>query len=236
MPLCQGCGASYDDNYKFCPHCGRAKPEPQAINLNVQVAPVRYEEAVLKIEVVGTVELTEPPFDYRPGGLRKALGGDGRNWTQIAILRLLLESMHPDTGTHLAFASGTFRGFIAPDIELPVALMAEFIQERFSPSREAHGWLLGLFDERRKRWDELNGYLVSEGWLGITQRATDREAPFADRVSNEFMGRDGKLMTNFQNALMATSYHSYLRTVGSRESTQNLIDFSNSYRYRRVAG
>jgi hypothetical protein len=30
MPLCQGCGASYDDTYKFCPHCGRAKPEPQS--------------------------------------------------------------------------------------------------------------------------------------------------------------------------------------------------------------
>ena len=36
MSLCQGCGASYDDNYKFCPHCGRAKPEPEAINFNVQ--------------------------------------------------------------------------------------------------------------------------------------------------------------------------------------------------------
>ena len=38
MPLCQGCGASYDDTFKFCPHCGRAKPE--AINVNVRVAPV----------------------------------------------------------------------------------------------------------------------------------------------------------------------------------------------------
>jgi hypothetical protein len=72
MPLCQGCGASYDDNFKFCPHCGRAKPEPRSINLNVQVAPVRYEEVVLKIEVVGMTELTEPPLgttkeleDYR---------------------------------------------------------------------------------------------------------------------------------------------------------------------------
>ena len=34
MPLCQGCGASYDDNFKFCPHCGRAKPEPEMVNLN----------------------------------------------------------------------------------------------------------------------------------------------------------------------------------------------------------
>lgn len=52
MPFCQGCGASYDDTFKFCPHCGRAKPETEGINFNVQVAPDRYEEAVLKIEVV----------------------------------------------------------------------------------------------------------------------------------------------------------------------------------------
>ena len=31
MPVCEGCGASYEDGYKFCPHCGRAKPEPQKI-------------------------------------------------------------------------------------------------------------------------------------------------------------------------------------------------------------
>lgn len=35
MPLCQGCGASYDDTFQFCPHCGRAKPEPQSINLQL---------------------------------------------------------------------------------------------------------------------------------------------------------------------------------------------------------
>lgn len=56
MPKCVGCGASYDDTFKFCPHCGRVKREPEAITLNVQVAPVRYEEAVLKVEVVGTTE------------------------------------------------------------------------------------------------------------------------------------------------------------------------------------
>ena len=31
MPLCEGCGASYEDNYKFCPHCGRAKLESPKI-------------------------------------------------------------------------------------------------------------------------------------------------------------------------------------------------------------
>jgi uncharacterized protein YjbI with pentapeptide repeats len=31
MPLCDGCGASYENSFKFCPHCGRAKTEPQKI-------------------------------------------------------------------------------------------------------------------------------------------------------------------------------------------------------------
>jgi hypothetical protein len=149
MPLCQGCGASYDDNYKFCPHCGLAKPEPEAITLNVQVAPVRYEEAVLKIEVVGMTELTEPPFDYRPSGMRRALGESGRNWTRIAILRLLLESMHPEKGKRLAFSSGTFRGFIEADFELPNIMVSRFTLEQFSASHLAHKWLLDLLDERK---------------------------------------------------------------------------------------
>jgi hypothetical protein len=26
MPLCEGCGSSYEDQFQFCPFCGRAKP------------------------------------------------------------------------------------------------------------------------------------------------------------------------------------------------------------------
>jgi len=36
MPLCEGCGASYEDNFQFCPHCGRAKPKPVEIKMNIQ--------------------------------------------------------------------------------------------------------------------------------------------------------------------------------------------------------
>jgi hypothetical protein len=37
MPVCQGCGGSYDDGFKFCPYCGRAKPEPEVIKVLVSV-------------------------------------------------------------------------------------------------------------------------------------------------------------------------------------------------------
>jgi len=37
MPICQGCGSSFDDQFKFCPQCGRAKPEPLKIQVQVNV-------------------------------------------------------------------------------------------------------------------------------------------------------------------------------------------------------
>lgn len=231
MPICQGCGASYDDNYKFCPNCGRAKPEPQAINLNVRVAPVRYEEAVLKMEVVGTAELTEPPFDYRPSGLTKLMGDGGKNWTQIAILRLLLESMHPDKKKYLAFSTGTFRGFLKPDLKLPTTLYTFLRTGKFSESRQKHKWLLDLVDERRRRWEEFNGYLVSEGWVGLTQRATDREAPFTDDP-NALIDHEGKLHAFFQSMLLATNI-SYLLSASFRGEAGDMYDFGREYRYRR---
>jgi hypothetical protein len=35
MPVCEGCGGSYENQFKFCPHCGRAKPESNTLNINV---------------------------------------------------------------------------------------------------------------------------------------------------------------------------------------------------------
>jgi hypothetical protein len=171
MPLCQGCGASYDDNFKFCPHCGRAKPEPEAINLNVHVAPVRYEEAVLKIEVVGTTELTEPPFDYRPSGLTKMFGEGGRNWTQITTFRLLLDSFHPQRGQFVAYQSTMFRGYVVQlgnDLKFP---------ERFHSNELFRSWAEAVFSERRRALDSTNEQLIQEGWIGLTEHAMKRKAP-----------------------------------------------------------
>jgi len=37
MPLCEGCGSSFEDTFNFCPSCGRAKPEPNKINIEVDI-------------------------------------------------------------------------------------------------------------------------------------------------------------------------------------------------------
>lgn len=38
MPVCKGCGGSFDDGFKFCPYCGRAKPESEAIMIEINVS------------------------------------------------------------------------------------------------------------------------------------------------------------------------------------------------------
>jgi hypothetical protein len=38
MPVCKGCGGSYDDGFKFCPYCGRTKPESESLKIQVSVS------------------------------------------------------------------------------------------------------------------------------------------------------------------------------------------------------
>lgn len=217
MPLCRGCGASYDDTYKFCPHCGRAKPEPQAVNLNVQVAPVRYEEAVLKIEVLGTTELTEPPFDWRPGGMTKLMGEAGKNWTHITKFRLLLDSFHPQTGRYVAFQSPEFRGYVVQlgnDVKFP---------DRFRHNHLFRSWADDLFQERKRTWESTNDYLMREGWSGLTEKAIKREVPSFLEDGSHFREPDLWLMANLLEVWMPPN-----PPVGT---TKELED----YRYHRVA-
>jgi len=38
MPVCKGCGGSYDDKFKFCPYCGRSTPEPESLKVEIKVS------------------------------------------------------------------------------------------------------------------------------------------------------------------------------------------------------
>ncbi len=217
MPLCQGCGASFDDNYKFCPHCGRARPEPESINLNVRFAPARYEEAVLKIEVVGTTELTEPPFDWRPSGMTKLMGEAGRNWTHITKFRLLLDSFHPQTGQYVAYQSTEFRGYVVQlgnDVKFP---------NRFWRNQLFKSWADDLFQERKRTWESTNNYLMQEGWMGLTDKAIRREVPYFLKDASGF--REPDLFT------VAHLLEVWLPANPPVGKTKELED----YRYRRIA-
>ncbi|MFZ2362246.1 MAG: hypothetical protein WA040_23095 [Anaerolineae bacterium] len=223
MPLCQGCGASFDDAYKFCPQCGRAKPEPQAINLNVQVAPVRYEEAVLKIEVLGTSELTEPPFDWRPSGMTKLMGEAGKNWTHITRFRLLLDCIHPWRGQYVGHESMEFRGFAVQHfshVELP---------HRFQYNRTFQSWADRLFEERVKVWESTNQYLIQEGWIGLTEYAINRVCPPVLHTTSTSPD-DSLLLYRTRNVLAIE----FLPNPPAG-MIQEVVGYSGGYRYRRIA-
>ena len=70
MPVCEGCGGSYDNQFGFCPYCGRAKPEPDTLNVNVTSDDV-WETC--EIELAYTVEKPS-------GGLDKWLGTSRYVW------------------------------------------------------------------------------------------------------------------------------------------------------------
>ncbi|MPM45334.1 hypothetical protein SDC9_92021 [bioreactor metagenome] len=43
MPTCAGCGYAYSDSFKFCPQCGRPKPDEPKIVLDVKVSGVAHD-------------------------------------------------------------------------------------------------------------------------------------------------------------------------------------------------
>lgn len=37
MPYCQGCGGNFEDQFSFCPYCGREKPKPPEVSVDVNI-------------------------------------------------------------------------------------------------------------------------------------------------------------------------------------------------------
>lgn len=177
MPVCEMCTASYDDEYKFCPYCGRARPEPDVTRIDVRVSVAPYEEATLEIELIEKVAVSEPPFDWRPNFLAKALGDRGHNWTEIGIYRLSLEVIHPTNGSYTPFRSSAFRAFQREQPHQKFSLPTP-IQNSLVFQDDGHKWLRRFFQERRDAWEELNQYLLKEGWRGKTSAAKNRQPPF----------------------------------------------------------
>ena len=79
MPLCEGCGGSYDDKFKFCPHCGRAKPEPVTININVTSDDVWETCEICLVSDKKSIFKTEWRFEATAIG---AKGRYGAGWSE----------------------------------------------------------------------------------------------------------------------------------------------------------
>jgi predicted nucleic acid-binding Zn-ribbon protein len=82
MPLCEGCGASYEDSYKFCPHCGRAKPEKVEHKLDHIDNQITIAAAQLRIQ---TLENEIKELDKRA---KRELRELDQNASDIGVLKI----------------------------------------------------------------------------------------------------------------------------------------------------
>jgi hypothetical protein len=220
MPVCKGCSASYDDQFGFCPHCGRAKPGPDMIIANVQASPPQFEEAVLKIPLVKKAELHEYPFEWRPNAIEKLLGDKGMNWTTICFYNLALHSIHPTKGRYVTYESALFRAWEASTSGSPYGdikrLQFPIPVNNMLKTDRGRAYIVRLFEERKAVWEDLNTYLIQHGWQGLTDKAVQRKPPFA--VEPDFSNWFGLNLTDLE----------YLA------SSHRLLDeIAQGYRYQR---
>ena len=180
MPVCLGCGASYNNTVEFCPYCGKAQPEPQVLNVNVHHLPSGYEEAVLKIVHIRDEELNESPFDWRPNLFGKVLDSTKEKWTRISYFRFVLVSLHPQKGEYVAFESDLFRAFLK-DTKFPSRILNTLT---FQPVGQQ--WVEVFFSERKKAWQQFNEFLIQQNWVGLTEEAIRREPPFELQMPAEW--------------------------------------------------
>lgn len=184
MPVCVGCDTSYDENFKFCPNCGKAKSEQEKIVFEIQAKPYSYEEAVLKIETVKREIVTEYPFNnYKPNPIEKWLdGGRNWNWNEVTICKFALQSIHPSKGEYTVFESSSFRAFYVKiqndEMSFPIP-----IKNMLSSQNQGIKWIENFFDERSRAWKQLNNFLIGNGWVGITYKAKERIPPLEIEIS-----------------------------------------------------
>ena len=85
MPVCKGCGGSFDDNFKFCPNCGRSNPVSASHSLNVNLnvsSNDTWDSCEIKLELVKGVSFLGnfffghniPTYRFQA----EAIGSEGR--------------------------------------------------------------------------------------------------------------------------------------------------------------
>jgi len=226
MTVCTACSSNYDDNFKFCPYCGQIKSEfRESVVAKIQISTPKFEEAVLRLELVKKTLLNEPPFDFSPGFLSKIWKDFTDNWKEMNLYRLALVSIHPEKGEYTPYTSGLFGIFSTP-FKLPPEVAGGLVD----PSR--YDWLRKFFSERKQAWDELNSYLIREGWMGITNRATNRKPPF--KIEFPFISEaEFKTETSYRRGTYILEKSSLLSDDEYLVVFKSFDELMEGYRFRR---
>lgn len=190
MPKCQSCAANYDDNFRYCPYCGTAKPTPQV--LVVQGADPRlYEEGVLRLKCI----LETQVFGSHKGWFGKI----SELRSPVRINQIELVALSHEKGEYIALTSATFRhllptnsesiryliGYLKRDIEEPLRSAQDFVETGKQYDRGNNDYFRmqqtffeALYREQKKAWESFFESLRNEGWFGITDEAIGRRRPY----------------------------------------------------------
>ena len=78
MSICLGCGGSFDDSFGFCPHCGRARPKPEVVEVRVNISYTDKWE---------TCKIARYPFSMRTDSDQVTATEEGYFWADAVGLQ-----------------------------------------------------------------------------------------------------------------------------------------------------
>lgn len=168
MPACANCGSSYSDEFRFCPHCGTAKPEPTTIHVRTLASPTRYEEAELRLLYLGehATEIGD--------GIRKGFFGWSDSSIEVYFCEFALEASPPRNDDSYALRSDRFR----------VTAPWDKSSKDFFRLGEAHEigihksrWFADFRPELEAVWKRFRASLALEGWQPVTEYAVQGRIP-----------------------------------------------------------
>lgn len=187
MPKCQSCAANYDDNFRYCPYCGTARPNPQFIVVQDQSDPRLYEEGVLRRKLAIETQVT--------GSFKGWFGKINEERRTFLIQQFELVALSHERGEYVFFTSSHFRALLPENAKYGwrSSLISayedlcrntyDYVQTGKQYDRSSHteaGMVLfeTLFQEQKQAWDGFCVALRTEGWYGITDRAIGRTFPY----------------------------------------------------------
>ncbi len=125
MPICEGCGSSFEDSFQFCPHCGRVKEKKEPIEVVVSVKPqlsgiecprCHHDDKVAKVTVLihqgthvitGKMPVTTTHYDS-DGHQHSTTDWSEFSGTQKSDLALLLSPPQKPSHGWISIWNGSF--------------------------------------------------------------------------------------------------------------------------------
>lgn len=212
MPVCPGCGSSYEDSFKFCPQCGRAKPEDPKM--------------VLKVEVKTASHDFDCPLCGDASAIKKVsaiVGGDTHIGTAYSTTSGTSSIYTNRNGEHIAnaYSSGSTsshqksQSVLAKKLTLPEPPIEP--EKRWFEAKGCWSWTVGVIafigisiilldiDSYSSLFDSIGGGFLACGiWIFAAGAGTGIVVAVIDLIMNKLNGSEDKYkaaMENYQREL-----------------------------------